>query len=191
MAVFQIAQEQHLDVSPELEDLISRTPEVVTRTFRYAKGPRELFHAMLSRKGQAGCVLRMMHRVDFLGRYISEFAPLTCLVQHEFFHRYTADEHTLVCIEKLDELIETDNAKLAGYRALFEKLEDPFVLYLALLLHDTGKGVGARPHSEASALFAQRIAARLQLTSEQRRFAGLARRSSHDDVEYCAAAESR
>ena len=30
---------------------------------------------------------------------------------------------------------------------------------LALLLHDTGKGVGARPHSEASAVFAQAVAA--------------------------------
>jgi [protein-PII] uridylyltransferase len=38
-----------------------------------------------------------------------------------------------------------------------------------LLLHDTGKGVGARPHSEASALFAQGVAARLQLSTEQRR----------------------
>ena len=43
------------------------------------------------------------------------------------------------------------------------------MLYLALLLHDTGKGVGARPHSEASALFAQAVAARLQLSSEDRR----------------------
>ena len=42
-------------------------------------------------------------------------------------------------------------------------------MYLALLLHDTGKAVGARPHSEASALFAQRVATRLQLSSEQRK----------------------
>ena len=169
MRVFMLLQEHHLDLSPDLEDLVSRCPELITHTFRYAKGPREMFRTMLSRKGEAGCVLRMMHRVDFLGRYLPEFAPLTCLVQHEFFHRYTADEHTLVCIEKLDALVTTQDPKLVPYRTLFEKLENPFILYLALLLHDTGKGVGARPHSEASALFAQRVAMRLQLSSEERK----------------------
>lgn len=169
MRVFETAQLHSLDLSPELEDYLSRHPGLVTRNFRYATEPREIFRRILSRKGSAASALRMMHRVDFLGRYLPEFAPLTCLVQHEFFHRYTADEHTLVCIEKLDELRTTTNPKLRAYRDLFEKLDDPLVLYLALLLHDTGKGVGARPHAEASALFAQRVAVRLHLTSEQRK----------------------
>src|SRR6266446_1335111 len=169
MHVFQLAQQRALDVSPDLADLLTRNLRQITRTYQYAKGPREVFKAILSQKGKVGRVLRMMHRVDFLGRYIPEFGQLTCLVQHEFRHRYTADEHTLVCIDKVDALAQTADPKLVSYRKLFERLEDPFILYLALLLHDTGKAVGARPHSEASALFAQRVATRLQLSSELRK----------------------
>src|SRR5213593_3376880 len=169
MRAFEIAQERGLDLSPELEDLLSRSLGQVTRTYQYARGPRAIFKDILSKKGRVGRILRMMHRVDFLGRYIPEFGQLTCLVQHEFLHRYTADEHTLVCIDKLDALTETNDPKLVAYRRIFEELEDPLVLYLALLLHDSGKAVGARPHSEGSALFAQRVSARLQLSSEQRK----------------------
>jgi [protein-PII] uridylyltransferase len=169
MRAFQFAQERGLDLSPELEDLLSRSLRNVTRTYQYARGPRDIFKSILSQKGRVGRILRMMHRVDFLGRYIPEFGQLTCLVQHEFLHRYTADEHTLVCIDKLDALAETNDQKLVAYRNIFEQLEGPLVLYLALLLHDSGKAVGARPHAEGSALFAQRVAARLQLSSEQRK----------------------
>jgi len=169
MHVFQLAQQRALDVSPDLADLLTRSLRQITRTYQYAKAPREVFKTILSQKGEVGRILRMMHRVDFLGRYIPEFGQLTCLVQHEFRHRYTADEHTLVCIDKLDALVQTADPKLVSYRKLFERLDDPFILYLALLLHDTGKAVGARPHSEASALFAQRVATRLQLSSEQRK----------------------
>ena len=38
-----------------------------------------------------------------------------------------------------------------------------------MLLHDTGKATSARHHAEASALFAQKVAARLQLSSDRRR----------------------
>jgi [protein-PII] uridylyltransferase len=169
MRAFHLALERALDLSPELADLLSRNLGQVTRTYQYARGPRTIFKSILSQKGRVGRILRMMHRVDFLGRYIPEFGQLTCLVQHEFLHRYTADEHTLVCIDKLDALAETNDPKLTAYRRILQELEDPLVLYLALLLHDSGKAVGARPHSEASALFAQRVAARLQLSSEERK----------------------
>src|SRR5437016_6801486 len=169
MRAFELALQRALDLSPELADLLSRNLGQVTRTYQYARGPRTIFKSILSRKGKVGRILRIMHRVDFLGRYIPEFGQLTCLVQHEFLHRYTADEHTLVCIDKLDALTETNDPKLVAYRRIFEELDDPFVLYLALLLHDSGKAVGARPHSEASALFAQRVATRLQLSSEERK----------------------
>jgi [protein-PII] uridylyltransferase len=169
MEVFELAQLRRLELSPELSDVFTRNLGLITRTFRSSHGPREIFQRIISRKGEVGRVLRMMHRVDFLGRYVPEFGQLTCLVQHEFFHRYTADEHTLVCIDKLDQVMQTEDRKLRSYRAIFEKLADPTVLYLALLLHDTGRAVGARPHSEASALFAQAAAVRLRLSPAERR----------------------
>jgi len=169
MRAIEIAQERQLEPSPELADMLSRKIGLITHPLRYAKEPREIFRRILSRKGEVGRALRLMHRLDFLGQYIPEFGQLTCLVQHEFFHRYTADEHTLVCIDKLDALARTEDPKLIQYRKLFEELPNPFVLYLALLLHDTGKAVGARPHSEASAVFAQRVARRLQLDPRERK----------------------
>lgn len=169
MRAFQHAQQRQVDFSFELQSLVRRRLQYVDRTYCYSRSARETFAAILSRKGEVGRILRAMHECDFLGRYIPEFGELTCLVQHEFFHRYTADEHTLVCIEKLDDLVDTEAPRLLGYRELFHKLEDPFVLYLALLLHDTGKAANARFHAEASAIAANRVAARLQLSSGQRK----------------------
>lgn len=169
MRLFQHAQRRKLDLSPELQQQVRRRLRYVDRTFQYARANRIVFASILSRKGEVGRILRMMHEVDFLGRYIPEFGELTCLVQHEFFHRYTADEHTLKCIDQLDRLIDVTDPKLRRYRVLFQKLEDPYILYLALLLHDVGKSANAKYHAEASALAAQRVARRLQLTSEQRR----------------------
>ncbi len=169
MRLFQHMQHRGLPMSAELETLVRRRLRVVDKTFQYGRANRDTFTAICSRKGEVGWILRAMHKVDFLGRYIPEFGQLTCLVQHEFFHRYTADEHTIVCIEKLDRIIDTDNPRLGEYQKIFQKLEDPFVLYLALLMHDTGKASNARLHAEASTVFAQRVARRLQLAPERRK----------------------
>ena len=166
---FHHAQVRQLNFSSELRDLIRRRLRLVNRTFQYARLARESFLAILSRKGEVGPILREMHDLGFLGRYIPEFGALTCLVQHEFYHRYTADEHTLVCIEKLDGVLFSEEEKFRGYRAIFQKLEDPAMLYLALLLHDTGKATNKRQHEDASAFLAQKVARRLQLSPERRR----------------------
>jgi [protein-PII] uridylyltransferase len=84
-------------------------------------------------------------------------------VQHEFYHQYTADEHTLMCLEQLDRIWEAKAAPHNAYTELFQSLERPFTLYLALLLHDVGKPRGHGNHSEVSAELAMRVARRLGL----------------------------
>lgn len=169
LRLFQHSQVRQIRIDPELADLIRRRPRVIDRTFQYSRVGREIFMAILSRKGEVGATLRSMHDLSVLGRYLPEFGALTCLVQHEFFHRYTADEHTLVCIEKLDGLLFSDEQRFAGYRSLLQKLEDPGILYLAVLLHDTGKAANTENHEDESAMLAHRVARRLQLSSERRR----------------------
>lgn len=169
MRAFHHAQVRQLEFHPELVDLVQRRLHLIDRTFQYAVAARETFFAILSRKGEVGRILRLMHDLGVLGRYIPEFGALDCLVQHEFYHRYTADEHTLVCIRKLDEVLFSPEQRLAGYRRIFQKLEDPGILYLSILLHDVGKAANTRHHEEAGALLAHKVARRLQLNPDRRR----------------------
>jgi [protein-PII] uridylyltransferase len=169
MRAFQLAQVRVLKFSAALEDLIKRRLHLVDRTFQYNKENRTIFLSILSRKGEVSRILRLMHDLGFLGKYLPEFEPLTCLVQHEFFHRYTADEHTLLCTEKIDSLLFATEPWLKRYGTLFRHLEDPAMLYLAMLLHDTGKAANSSHHEEASAIAAQRVARRLQLAPQRRK----------------------
>jgi [protein-PII] uridylyltransferase len=169
MRSFQLAQRRGLNFSAELEDLVKRRLRLVDRTFQYNKENRTIFLSILSRKGEVSRILRLMHDLGFLGKYLPEFEPLTCLVQHEFFHRYTADEHTLLCTEKIDELLFSTEPKFQRYASLFRHLEDPAMLYLAMLLHDTGKAANTLHHEDASAIAAQKVAKRLQLAPQRRK----------------------
>ena len=168
MGLFQHCQVRNLKLSPQIRRLIASHWEDIDRPFRYSKTNRQIFQAILERKGDVARILRLMHRIGFLGRYLPEFGALDCLVQHEFFHRYTADEHTLRCIEQLDLLISENNPRRETFRRLFHEIQDPYALYLALILHDTGRAENVREHIDGSAMLAARLCNRLQIQGARR-----------------------
>jgi [protein-PII] uridylyltransferase len=169
MRFFLHTQRRHLRTSPEVRRLIKLNWNLIDGNFRRNRSNRETFEEILQNRGQVAHILRRMHRNGFLGRYLPEFGKLTDLVQHEFFHRYTADEHTLRCIEILDELIHTEDPKKQSFQKIFREMDDPVAMYIALLMHDTGRAEEVRHHEDASAILAAQVCKRLNYGGDRLR----------------------
>ena len=171
MRLFQHCQLRNLGLSPEARKYLHIAAKEIDRSFRYNAKNRETFRAILERKGEVARILRLMHRTKVLDNYLPEFGAMDCLVQHEFFHRYTADEHTLRCIDMLDSLTDELDQQDPGrklYRQLLHNVEDPYALYLALILHDTGRAENVREHIDGSTILADKVCRRLQIRSGRR-----------------------
>jgi [protein-PII] uridylyltransferase len=94
--------------------------------------------------------LRAMHSLRLLTLLLPELKPIDSLVVRDFYHRFTVDEHSILAIESLHRLNQSKSEWDKRYAELLGELEDAELLYLALLLHDTGKGVPGVNHVEAS-----------------------------------------
>ncbi|MDB4358640.1 [protein-PII] uridylyltransferase [Verrucomicrobiales bacterium] len=169
MRIFLHAQRRSLRTSPELRSLIKLNWGLVDAKFRSNKAVREIWEEILQQRGQVAYTLRRMHRNGILGRYLPEFGQLTDLVQHEFFHRYSADEHTLRCIDVLDSLVHTEDPKLQQFKKIFHELEDTVAIYIALIMHDTGRAENVRHHEDASAILASKVCQRLRYSGDRLR----------------------
>jgi [protein-PII] uridylyltransferase len=116
----------------------------------------------------AGEALRAMHSLRLLTLLLPELKPIDSLVVRDFYHRFTVDEHSILAIESLHRLNQSKSEWDKRYAELLSELEDPELLYLALLLHDTGKGMPGSNHVEASLEIAGRCLDRLDVEPEER-----------------------
>jgi [protein-PII] uridylyltransferase len=110
--------------------------------------------------------LRAMHSLRLLSLAVPEFETIDSLVLRDLYHRYTVDEHTFLTIDALHQLRNQEVEWLQPFDGIFAELERPELLFLALLLHDTGKGLAGSNHVHASLQLALPAVERLGLSAD-------------------------
>ena len=165
--VFEEALRTGLLLHPDTMRLIAANLHLIDEEVRADPEARQLFLDLLLKHGNPERALRRMNELGALSAFLPEFEPIVAMMQFNVYHHYTVDEHIIQCISTLaqierGELVE----ELPIASRILKEGVNRRVLYVALLLHDIGKG---RPedHSILGAQIARRVAPRLGLDAEE------------------------
>tara|TARA_B110000305_G_scaffold49842_1_gene53854 strand:- start:39697 stop:42492 length:2796 start_codon:yes stop_codon:yes gene_type:complete len=137
----------------------------ITSRVRKNSETQRIFMSLLLDYGNPERALRRMNELGVLGAIIPEFKRIIALMQFNFYHSYTVDEHTIQCISflaRIEQGILKEELPIAS--EILKSGVDRRVLYIAMLLHDIGKGL-PEDHSIAGANIAKKIAPELGLST--------------------------
>ena len=166
LQVFKQLSYSPLRLSIDAQRIITEAaPSFATGEHQSAFWP-ELREILLKR--HAGHALRAMRDCALLDALVPEFKLIDALAVRDFFHRYTVDEHSFLCIETLHALEELSLEWPQRFAEILSELERPELLFLSLFLHDMGKGSNDEDHVRASLTIAKRIFDRWQLQEQER-----------------------
>jgi len=122
--------------------------DLIDDEFRYDKHNTELFMDIISSPYGMTSLLRSMKHIGVLGRYLPEFEAIIGQMQHDLFHVYTVDAHTLQLVENLRRLwLPEYKQKFPISSQTIRHLPKVELIYIAGLYHDIAKGRGG-DHSE-------------------------------------------
>ncbi len=166
MKIFELAQKHGVDLNVRVKGIVRKNLALINDKFRRNREVNQSFLNILrSTKGVAD-TLRLMHHLEFLNRYIPELEHIYCKVQHDMYHIYTVDIHTLFAVEQAEKML---NGELKGIMpapcAVAAEVGKPELLILAVLFHDIGKGSGGG-HADKGAGMIPTIARRIGLSRE-------------------------
>ena len=166
MKIFELAQKHGVTLNVRVKGMIRKNLALINDKFRRS---REVNHSFLnilrSTKGVAE-TLRLMHHLEFLSRYIPELEHIYCKVQHDMYHIYTVDIHTLFAVEQAEKMLSGEFKKIMPLPCyIASEIDKPELLILAVLFHDIGKGSGGG-HAEKGAAMIPTIARRMGLSKE-------------------------
>ncbi len=160
---FHIAQARDLDYHPMALATLARNLRRVDQSLRDDPRANRLFLEMLTSPKDPALNLTRMNEAGLLGRFVPEFGRVVALMQHNLYHVYTVDEHTIRVIDNLHRLeAGTLETELPLSTKVMPQVTSRTELYVAAFLHDIGKGRGG-DHSEIGAEIAIELAPRFGL----------------------------
>ncbi|HEY7204683.1 MAG TPA: [protein-PII] uridylyltransferase [Methylomirabilota bacterium] len=157
----QLGFELGIDVERAVEDSL----DLIDDDFRASPEARDLFLGICRNWGRVAQTFREMHELGVLGRYLPEWGALTCLVQYDVYHRFTADQHSLLAVQNLEALAPGQSADSEGNAQVVSEVERPGLLMMGMLLHDIGKGKG-HGHVAKGIPLIEALTARLTLSAD-------------------------
>ncbi len=166
--LFRHSQRLSARLSPSLRSLVRNRLALIDSALINSPSANVTFRSIMQEIGNVGPILGEMHELGVLGRFVPEFGRLTCKVQHDLYHRFTADIHILHCINVLDEIFQSKKEPTIHYLEALRKNEVPGLLYLILFLHDLGKDQGPKGHCERGVEIADSMMDRLGISEEMR-----------------------
>ena len=166
MKIFELAQKHGVDLNVRVKGIIRKNLALINDKFRRSREVNQSFLNILrSTKGVAN-TLRLMHHLEFLNRYIPELEHIYCKVQHDMYHIYTVDIHTLFAVEQAEKMLSGEfKGSMPLPCTIASEIGKPELLIMAVLFHDIGKGAGGG-HAEKGADMIPTIARRMGLSRE-------------------------
>jgi [protein-PII] uridylyltransferase len=168
MKVFWHMHRLGCELSSDLQRAVEDALDLVDDEFRRSPVVRDLFLGICRQWGRVAPTLREMHELGLLGRYLPEFGALTCLVQYDLYHRFSADQHSLLAVENLEALAPGRSLESEGPAKVFNEIERPDLLMMGMLLHDIGKAKG-HGHVEKGIPLIRQLTARLGMPTADAR----------------------
>src|SRR5712692_2914193 len=165
MKVFWHLHRLGCELSLDLERALEDSLYLVDGGFQRSPAVRELFLDICRTWGRAAQTFSEMHELGLLGRYLPEFGALTCLVQYDVYHKFSADQHSLLAVEHLEALAPGQSAESEGAAQVFNEVDKPELLMLGMLLHDVGKAKG-HGHVAKGIPLVRELTTRLALPAE-------------------------
>jgi [protein-PII] uridylyltransferase len=167
LTMFEEALRTGYLLHPDAMRLIARHLDRIDDDLRESPDAAAIFLDLLLKHGNPERALRRMNELGVLAAFLPEFAPVVAMMQFNMYHHYTVDEHLIQCISILSQIERGELVEeLPIASRILKEGVNRKILYLAVLLHDIGKG-RVEDHSVLGAQIVRRMLPRLGLKPDE------------------------